>query len=57
MDLDYEKNLGGTDRVIRATAGVGLVGLVITRTATGLCAYSGGIRTPIPILTGHSLRF
>ena len=43
MDLDYEKNLGGTDRVIRATAGVGLVGLVITRTATGPWAVIASI--------------
>ena len=35
MDLDYEKNLGDTERVIRASVGAGLVGLVATKKATG----------------------
>lgn len=35
MDLDWEKNLGDIDRIIRAAAGAGLAGLVLTRTLTG----------------------
>lgn len=43
MNLLLEKNLGNTDRVIRAMAGAGLVGLVINLKLTGPWAVTATI--------------
>ena len=40
LQLDWEKNLGNTDRVIRAVLGLLLVGLAFTGTVTGWWAVA-----------------
>ena len=35
MELDWKKNLGNTDRVIRLVIGIILIGLVLMKTITG----------------------
>ena len=35
MDLDWKKNLGNTDRMIRTAIGLLLLGLAYTKTITG----------------------
>lgn len=40
MHLDWEKNLGNTDRVIRAVLGLLLLGLAFTGTVTGWWAIA-----------------
>lgn len=43
MRLEFRKNLGDTDRVIRAVIGVFLLGWVLTGVATGWWAVVAGV--------------
>ncbi len=54
MHLDWKKNLGDTDRIIRLIAGLILTSLVITKTITGWWAAAAVIISILQFVQAYS---
>lgn len=54
LHLDWKKNLGDTDRIIRLIAGLILTSLVITKTITGWWAAAAVIISILQFVQAYS---